>query len=271
MRRLRPFSDFIRELPGFLRDRLTLEKALEIVRRGLEEREANFLSFVERCVYHHPPSPYLPLLRRAGCELGDLDTTVRRNGLESTLRELRQAGVYVSFEEFKGSEPIVRDDLVIHARTEDFDNPLLRHGYRTQTSGSTGASAPAWVGIDYLATRAVSSLLTFTAHGVLGAPSVVWREALPAPTIGLILEDARADQFFERTSSSSGGSRHRSTVLGRLPSHRAWLPASSCLPRDERAFACLVPSPSTTGTPEPSHAGRSVGWRNEGCASCVPA
>lgn len=198
MRRLRPFSDFIRELPGFLRDRLTLEKALEIVRRGLEEREANFLSFVERCVYHHPPSPYLPLLRRAGCELGDLDTTVRRNGLESTLRELRQAGVYVSFEEFKGSEPIVRDDLVIHARTEDFDNPLLRHGYRTQTSGSTGASAPAWVGIDYLATRAVSSLLTFTAHGVLGAPSVVWREALPAPTIGLILEDARAGQFFER-------------------------------------------------------------------------
>lgn len=198
MSRARSFVRFLRELPGFLRDRLTLEEARATVRRGIDEREANFLRLVERCVFGNPRSPYLPMLRRAGCELGDLKAHVRGSGLEDTLRQLRREGVYVSFEELKGREPIVRDDLVIRVRPEDFDNPLLRAGYRTRTSGSTGTGVLAWVGIDYLTTRAVSSLLTFVAHGVHGTPSVVWREALPAPTIGLILEDARAGQFFER-------------------------------------------------------------------------
>lgn len=198
MRRPGAFARFLRDLPAFLRRSLSLEDARRFVSDGLERRDENFLRLAERAIYGERRSPYLPLLRRAGCEFGDLAATVGRDGLEPTLLKLREAGVYVSFEEFKGREPIVRGDLVLPVRTEDFDNPLVRGGYRSRTSGSTGPGAPAWIGIDYLATRAVASLLTFEAHGILGAPSAVWREALPAPTIGLILEDAKAGQRFER-------------------------------------------------------------------------
>src|SRR5687768_12785846 len=98
---LRMYARFASGLPGFLRRQLSLPEAEAIVRRRLEAREANFLRLVERGIYGYPRSPYLPLLKHAGCELGDVRTMVRDKGLEGTLRALRAAGVYVSFEEFK--------------------------------------------------------------------------------------------------------------------------------------------------------------------------
>jgi hypothetical protein len=196
--RVSSFATFLRGIPSFVRDRMTPDEARTRIRRGLEQREANFLDFAERAVYGHPPSPYLALLRRAGCELGDLSSSVRTTGLDATLLELRRSGVYVTFEEFKGKQPIVRGDLVIPTPPGTFDNPLLRRGYRTGSSGSTGPSTPSWVGLDYLESRVPSTVYTYHSRGLLGAPSVMWREALPAPSIGLILEDAKAGQLFER-------------------------------------------------------------------------
>ncbi len=88
-------------------------------------RETNFLIMVERGIFGYPRSPYRPLLKVAGCELGDLQAMVRTKGLETILRVLCEAGVYVSFEEFKGRTPIVRDGQVIPVRAQDFDNPYL--------------------------------------------------------------------------------------------------------------------------------------------------
>jgi len=36
---------------------------------------------VERNIYGHPKSPYLPLLKHAGCDLGDIVAMVRSMGL----------------------------------------------------------------------------------------------------------------------------------------------------------------------------------------------
>jgi hypothetical protein len=78
---------------------------------------------VEHSIYRHPSSPYLALLRHAGCERGDLEALVRRDGLDRALHTLRDAGVYVTFEEFKGRTPIVRGTTTITASARDFDNP----------------------------------------------------------------------------------------------------------------------------------------------------
>ena len=83
------------------------------MRDRMEHREENFLRLVETTVYGYPRSPYLPLLKMAGCELGDLKALVKQKGLEGALRVLRDQGVYVAFEEFKGRQPIVRNGLLV--------------------------------------------------------------------------------------------------------------------------------------------------------------
>ena len=62
-------------------------------------------------------------MKLAQCELGDIEKMVRDKGLEGTLLALWKAGVYITFEEFKGCKPIVRNGQVILVQTHDFDNP----------------------------------------------------------------------------------------------------------------------------------------------------
>ena len=108
-------------LRGFFRQRITLADAEAIIRQRLADRDSNFLRLMERGVFGYSQSPYLPLLKMAGCELGDIQDMVKTRGLEATLRELREAGVYVTFEEYKGRKPIVRNGNVIHIRPGQFE------------------------------------------------------------------------------------------------------------------------------------------------------
>jgi hypothetical protein len=54
--------------------------ALVCIRTGLEQREQTFHRFVEDMMYNHRQSPYLPLLRLAKRELGDLREMVSQRG-----------------------------------------------------------------------------------------------------------------------------------------------------------------------------------------------
>lgn len=177
---LKMYGRFAWGLPGFLRHRISLPQAQAIVRQRMAERESNFLRLVERGIFANPRSPYRPLLKLARCELGDLRAMVGARGLEAALRALREAGVYVSFEEFKGRSPIVREGQVITARAQDFDNPYLSHYYQTASGGTTGAGTPVSMDLDHLAAAAVNTLLAYDAHGVLGIPAVMWYGILPA-------------------------------------------------------------------------------------------
>ena len=99
---LTSFAQFPLALRRFLRTRLTLDQARRIVHDRIEQRGENFLRIAERGIYGHSASPYLALLKLAGCELPDLRAMVRQRGLDGALGALREAGVYVTFEEFKG-------------------------------------------------------------------------------------------------------------------------------------------------------------------------
>ncbi|HET9333421.1 MAG TPA: hypothetical protein VFQ21_07550 [Gemmatimonadota bacterium] len=166
-------------MPAFLRQRVTLEEARDLLRRRLDEREANFLDLAERGIYGYPASPYLPLLRAAGCELGDLRSLVRTRGLEGALFSLRDAGVYVTFEEFKGRSPIERNGVVVDTRHGTFHNPLSERFFTSRSSGSTGAPVEGAHDLAHILAGVPSRLISCDAHGVLGAPLGLWRCAPP--------------------------------------------------------------------------------------------
>ena len=95
-------------LRGFLRGTITLEESKQVIAERLRDREKNFLSLVQKGIYQNPKSPFFKLLRVAGCEFGDIEARVNQEGIEATLQKLLAAGVYVSWEEFKGRKEVVR-------------------------------------------------------------------------------------------------------------------------------------------------------------------
>jgi hypothetical protein len=179
---LRMYARFSWALPGFLRHVTTLDEARAVIRRRLDEREDAFLRLLERGVFGHPRSPYRALMRHAGCEFADAREMVRRRGLEQTLAALRAAGVYVTFEEFKGRTPIIRKGLELRVRADDFNNPHLRRYYEGRSGGSTGPGTRVPIELDQLAARVQQRLLVCEAHGLVGAPTAIWRGLLPEVT-----------------------------------------------------------------------------------------
>src|SRR5262245_721914 len=110
------------ELGPFLRKPLSPEECHRRVREGFEDREARFLATIERGVFGVPSSPYRKLLEHAGVSAADVRASVARKGVEGTLSDLHEAGVYVTLDEFKGRRPIVRGGLTIETRSRSFDN-----------------------------------------------------------------------------------------------------------------------------------------------------
>lgn len=173
------YARFAAGLPAFLRDTITIDEAERIVRQGMQEREENFLALVRRGVLSNPDSPYAKLLRLAQCDYGDLEREVRNKGLNAALRSLRQAGVYITFEELKGRQPVVRHGESFPVTIEDFSNPLRKRGYQTESGGSTGPGTRVAQDLDHLARVAAYMCLCYNAHGALDVPHGVWRGVLP--------------------------------------------------------------------------------------------
>jgi hypothetical protein len=171
-------------LTGFLRQRMTLSQAEAIVRERIARREETFLTLLRKGFLGSPRSPYIALFQAAGCELGDVERMLASDGLEATLHKLADAGVYVTFEEFKGRAPIVRNGREIQAAARDFDNPFLSSYYSAQTSGSTGAGTRLHIDLAHLTAQLPFKVLQREAHGMMHVPTAVWRPILPA-TSGL--------------------------------------------------------------------------------------
>lgn len=184
---LKMFARFPFGLSRFLKHKLTLDEARQRVRARMDQREEIFLRVVRQSIFGYPRSPYLALLRHIGCELDDLRALVRKNGVEGALSELRQAGVYVTFEEFKGRKPIVRDSLALPVTTGDFDNPFARRDFVTQTSGSTGLAVGVNQALDQIAAESIYHMLGMEAQGLSGLPVAMWSALLPGPGLKNVL------------------------------------------------------------------------------------
>lgn len=201
---IRGMAKLIKAVPKFFRQPVTLERAKEEIKRDLDCREQRFVDTVRSQVYERPKSPYLHLLRLAGCEFSDLQAQVKLHGMEETLARLAREGVYLSSEEFKGKKEVTRGGYSFRVTPGNFETPNGAGGYRTQSSGTTNQPIRSFVSLDLLAIRTPVTFLAFAAHDLFSRTHAMYDSVLPGSAgINNLMIYARmgvaADRWFART------------------------------------------------------------------------
>lgn len=195
---------------------MTIEEAREVLHRRMAEREKTFLSTLEQCVLNNRHSPYPALFEHAGCELGDVVEGVGQDGIEHTLETLRDAGVYVTFEEFKGRAPIIRSGREIPVTAESFDNRSLSRYYQMSTGGSTGAGRAVAVDLDHMWARVPDHIVADTIQGFYGNPQAIWFDGLPGNGLNSMLMRIPSGTAAERWFSPTMGRDSRPALKFQL-------------------------------------------------------
>jgi hypothetical protein len=158
----------------------SLDEARARVRQAVISRDERFLASIEHLIWSIPASPYLPLLRHAGVERGDIIELVQTGGLEGALRTLREAGVYVAHEEWLGTEPARRGSFQARFRPAQFVNPRFDSVFLGGTGGSRTASVPIAWSFAALRRGVDPYLLRASSWGVLGTPAAIWLPVQPS-------------------------------------------------------------------------------------------
>ncbi|MBI5575773.1 MAG: hypothetical protein HY896_05360 [Deltaproteobacteria bacterium] len=163
-----------------LKSPMSFDRSMEIIREGVEKREKNFLSMLEKCVFRNPRSPYKALLDHAGYSFGDIESMVGEKGLEETLKKLHSDGVYLTIQEYKGRIPAVRGNRTFRFKETDFNNASLSSGLDTQTGGTTGRSTKVKVPLEYILQNTVYGIHASRLYDIPGRKAIVWLPILPA-------------------------------------------------------------------------------------------
>jgi len=192
------FARFLRGVPALVGSRIDPAAASAVIRRRLAEREHNFLQALQRGVFANRQSPYRALMRWTGCEPGDVQRLLDERGLEGALRALKDAGVFITFEEFKGKTPIIRGSQRFDPHPTDFDNPTFNQYYSASTSGGSGSPRRVLMDLDFLESRKPIHALMMEAHGLTGAPMAQWVEIPPGHGLEAALIQTAQDGSLER-------------------------------------------------------------------------
>lgn len=119
---------------------------------------------------------------QARCPFDDFQRLCETSGLENALSAFREAGVYLTHNEFKGLQPIVRDGREIVSAPRHFLNPLADSGrWQSVSGGSRSAGSVAATGSACRVYRECGELLAMQAMDVMDRPMVLLAPILPAP------------------------------------------------------------------------------------------
>jgi len=144
------------------------------VHRRLARRDRDLLALVRRAVYGNPTSPYRWLLRHAGCEYGDFERLVAREGVEGALSALLRDGVYLTVEEFKGRRPTVRGGVSRTFSPDAFRNPGAAVHAEVHSGGSRGARTAVGVDLDGVREEAADLCLWLHAREAAASVAAIW-------------------------------------------------------------------------------------------------
>jgi hypothetical protein len=210
-----------RDFPSFLRTPIDPAQAARVIEERLATRAERFMGLAERTIYRNPASPYRRLLEAAGCELGDLERLIAREGLEGTLAALLRSGVYLTFDEFKGRREVVRGSLRLLCAEETFDNPLVAPHIEAWSGGTRSPGTSVKLALPYFADLAVNTALAFEAHGLSEHVHAVWLQGFAPGFIYAKLGRPVLAWFYpvDRLSARHRAVSHYIALLGRLASH----------------------------------------------------
>jgi hypothetical protein len=189
-------------LREFFRETLTLEQAREHIERALEHREQRFLELARTRIFGRPSSPYLRLLRMAGCDFADLEAHVHRHGLERSLARLAEEGVYLTSDEFKGKRAVMRNGGSFSVSPRDFQRVDSPPGYAVVSSGTRNRPVASFIPLDWLAVRAWAMRVFLAAHELSSLPYALYDAILPGSAVNHLLINAKlarpTDRWFAR-------------------------------------------------------------------------
>lgn len=169
---------FLLELPTFLRHPIDTSQAAAEIKNRIDRRALNLTALLRQKIYENPASPYLWLLKQAGCELGDAEKLIEQEEVEGALRELFRRGVYLTIDEFKAKQPVTRGNAKLWIDPMAFRNHRVKVYSAMQSSGTSGvASPPIPLTLDYARARAANTSLMLHArrggawaHAIWGVP-----------------------------------------------------------------------------------------------------
>ncbi len=204
----------------------------QTIRRCLENRGTNFLTLAGK-VLADPEHPYSQLFRIAGCSYADLETAVRKDGVERTLQALMREGVYVSHDEFRGRKEIVRGGKHIPSNPESWLNREGRGGIVYSSSGSSGKPVRTQGGSAQMAHTEAHLLLMGRELELANRAMVNLGPILPGFGVLALLLSARLKHGFERWFAIGGRdwrNLHYRVATRFLVAQMRWLGAQAPYP-----------------------------------------
>src|SRR5581483_11919655 len=100
----------------------------------------------------------------------------------------------------------------------DFDNPYLgRYYYQAESGGSTGAGTRMTIDLDDLTAAAPYMMVAYATHGLLGAPTLLWRSGLPdSSSFTVLLRDSLFGQTPRKWFTPISGAHMRPRLRDRV-------------------------------------------------------
>ena len=193
-----PGLRFVRAFRDFSRNPVTFDEAVRAVSAAHLRRDRAFLDRLDELVWPFPQSPAARLMACAGIERGDVREMVEGHGLEGALERLRDAGVYVSYEESLGKVPVQRGSASFDVHPKDFRNPIVNADYMVVTGGTRSEGTEAQSNFHYIRRQATTWVLHTATWDVNRVPTAAWVPVFPSAGITAILKLTGAGNQPER-------------------------------------------------------------------------
>jgi len=158
-------AQFFVRLPLYLARPLTFDQARAQLRDRLARRNQLFLDKVRIDIFEHPSSPYRAIFRHAGCEYGDVESTVQRDGVEAALKQLFRAGVYLSIDELKGRKKVRRGSFELDVQPAMLHAPRASYHLPASSGGSRSAGTPVMIDLSFIRACASNSAVCLSSRG----------------------------------------------------------------------------------------------------------